>query len=241
MKRIFSLVASLIFFQFLFGSNTSSTPRTVDEAVTELKTKWLSKEKLDWVLRNPKETVVADLHLPFGTEVRNEWGLWKKDSALLRSCGVSHPEDCSGIIFEKLWDSVRKDASANLVQQLDCQFQLASLIKVSYRGYYKLKMGQLLEDLQRQINDQIVDASFQLPNVCGSNLKLILQGNPDPSCWSRIEFSEDGRDPVNLNLFLGWVSWRNAFEIRHSPPNIDLIFTQACAWPTFPKHFLPEN
>jgi hypothetical protein len=39
-------------------------PKTVDEAVQVLKTKWLKPKDLDWILRNPKEQVVWTLYRP---------------------------------------------------------------------------------------------------------------------------------------------------------------------------------
>lgn len=243
MKIYLAIFSVLIFFHSLSESESAgnSIPQTVDEALKELKTSWFSDEDLDWILRNPKEHVEAELHLPFGTQVRNEWKLWADNSALLESCGVSHAEDCSGIIFGKLWDSERKDADPNLVKQLDCQFQLVSLIRIRYKGYYKHKIGEILKDVKKQINDQHIDAGLQLRNDCGFNLKLKVQGDPSLNCWSRVEFSEDGRDPVSLDLFLGWISWRNGFDIRHSPPNIDLVFYKRCTWPEFPEHFSPRK
>jgi hypothetical protein len=51
-------------------------PKTVAEAIQVIKTKWLKPKDLDWILRNPKEQVVWTLYRPFGTGVRNEFGLW---------------------------------------------------------------------------------------------------------------------------------------------------------------------
>jgi hypothetical protein len=48
------------------GSSRQAIPRTVDEAAEALMSERLSKEDLDWILRNPKEFVVDSLHLPFG-------------------------------------------------------------------------------------------------------------------------------------------------------------------------------
>src|SRR5689334_9085810 len=85
-------------------------PQTVDEAVLILKTKWLSAKDLSWILRNPQKDVVARLYRPFGTGVRNEFGLWGNNQALRDSCGANDPEECSVVIFNRLWESVRADA-----------------------------------------------------------------------------------------------------------------------------------
>src|SRR6266567_1761570 len=111
-------------------------PRTVDEAVQILKTKWLKPKDLDWILRNPKDEIVWSLYRPFGTGVRNEFGLWGDNQALRNSCGNKDPEGCSVVIFNRLWESVRADADAPLVKQLDCQFQLVEAIHINEAGFY---------------------------------------------------------------------------------------------------------
>src|ERR1039457_700425 len=110
------------------SSTLQVQPKTVDEAVLVLKTKWLSRKDLEWILRNPKEQVTITLYRPFGTGVRNQFGLWGANQQLRDSCGTNNPEGCSSVIFDHLWESVRADADPALVRQLDCQFQLAHSI-----------------------------------------------------------------------------------------------------------------
>src|SRR6266550_1238830 len=80
--RIVPFAAIII--AFCATAATSEKPKTVDEAVQVLKTKWLKPKDLDWILRNPKDQVVWTLYRPFGTGVRNEFGLWGDNKALLR-------------------------------------------------------------------------------------------------------------------------------------------------------------
>jgi len=54
----------------------AQTPKTVDEAVQVLKIKWLKPNDIEWILRNPRDEVVGNLYRPFGTGVRNQFGLW---------------------------------------------------------------------------------------------------------------------------------------------------------------------
>ena len=103
-------------------------PRTVDEAVALLRSQWLSEDDLDRILRNPESRVVARLHFPFGLAVRNEFGLWKGNSDLITSCGQAHPDECSDVIFERLWESVRENADTALVMALDRQFRYCDVV-----------------------------------------------------------------------------------------------------------------
>ena len=209
-------------------------PRSVDEAAVILKTKWLSAEDLDWILRNRKHVVAAELHFPFGTGVRNAFKLWGGNPELLASCGVRHPEDCSWRIFERLWELVRADADPVLVRKLDCQFQLAEKIQIAYKGFYALRMGEVLERVREQIDRQLADKASELGPGCEPTLRLHPTGDPDLSCWVRAEFSEDGQDPISLERFSRWFGWRNGFRVQHSPPEITLSFHEKCAWPERP-------
>ena len=111
----------------LFATNLAvERPKTVNEAVQILKTKWLQPSDRDWILRNTKEEVWGRLYMGFGTGVRNEFGLRGDNQPLHDSCGTKDPEGCSSVILNRLWESVRGDADPALVHQLDCQFQLYS-------------------------------------------------------------------------------------------------------------------
>ncbi len=216
-------------------------PRTVEQAVNELKTKWLSEKDLDWILRNPKDNVLARLHRPFGISVRNDWYLWSGNTDLLRSAGTNHPEECTRVIFGKLWESVRENADSILVNKLDCQFLLADSINITYRGFRTLRIGEVLYRIQEQMDEQTQNLTLQLCSENAEPIKLKVIGNPNLECWSRVEFSEDGRDPISLNVLMTWISFRNAFEVRHTPPYIELAFRDTCTWPTQPTQFWPAE
>jgi hypothetical protein len=92
-----------VFAILLFASSAvAEKPKTVDEAVQVLKTKWLQPRDRDWILRNTKDAVWARLYMGFGTGVRNEFGLWSDNQALHDSCGTKDPEGCSSVILTRL-------------------------------------------------------------------------------------------------------------------------------------------
>ncbi len=187
----------------------------------------------------PKGSATARLHLPFGTAVRNAFHLWSDNESLRRSCGTQDPEECSGIIFDNLWESIRSGADSQLVRRLDCQFTMVERLRVRYRGLSVLRMGAILDSLNKQIANQLSVIKETLPTGCSGDLSLRIVGNPNLECWARVEFSEDGRDPVSLASFLGWFDWRNAFAAVHVPPFIELRFRELCAWPQRPTLFHP--
>jgi hypothetical protein len=178
-------------------------PKTVDEAVLALKTEWLSPADRDWILRTPRDHTVATLHFPFGTAVRNSFKLWGDNPELMASCGVTDPEECSSIIFDRLWQAVRADADPGLVRRLDCQFTLIERIQINYKGFGKLTVGRMLNSIHAQIDQQMSSMARTETQPCQTALRLEPTGHPHLSCFVRAEFSKDKLPRASLDRFLG--------------------------------------
>jgi hypothetical protein len=113
----FILVAGVVFLTLPFGQ-----PWTVPSAVRRIERN-LNQEDRDWILHNPRETVRANLHMSLGLHIRNEFELWRRNWILRASCGRLHPDDCSGVILDALWQSIRRRASTQTLRALDEHFQ----------------------------------------------------------------------------------------------------------------------
>jgi hypothetical protein len=54
---------------------------------------------------------LIDPHFSLGMYIRNAFGLWQGNHALLMSCSAAgrpiHPNDASGVIIEALWTCLR--------------------------------------------------------------------------------------------------------------------------------------
>lgn len=212
-------------------------PKTVDEAVQVLKTKWLKPKDLDWILRNPKEQVVWTLYRPFGTGVRNEFGLWGDNQALRDSCGDKDPEGCSVVIFNRLWESVRRDADPSVIRQLDCQFQVAQSIHIDETKFYKLTTGELVKAIQSQINGQLSQLAANETPPCQTSLTIEVTGNPDVHCFVDAPHDKQASDRVKdvpLDKALAGLGFLNFFHTVHEPPNITLDFVRKCQFSTPP-------
>jgi len=214
-------------------------PRTVNDAVHIIKSKWLSKSDLDWILRNPEDQVSAQLHHGLGTTIRNEFGLWGDNKQLRTACGEEHPDNCSGVIISALWKSIRSDNDPELVKQLDIQFKLLSEIPITYTGFRELRTGEWLASLNSQIEAYLIKVNEGSSSKISFSIHVV--GDPNSDCYSRAEFSEDGKGPKALGPFLGWFSWRNSFTVRHDPPFIEFNFTKKCAWPKRPEGMLYQQ
>jgi len=220
-------------------------PSTVDEAVTVIKTKWLSPKDLDWLLRIPKEQAVSRLYRPFGTGLRNAFGLWGDNQPLKDSCGTNDPEGCSVVILNRLWESVRADADPALVRQIDCQFQLVQKIHINYQGFHKLTIGELLKAMQAQIDEQMAKQSG-----CQTSLTLEVEGKVDRHCYVDARFAVPRKDQKDqkaqptentLEKVLDWLSFFNFFRMAHEPPRITLNFARECHFPTPPYLYADGN
>ena len=83
------------------------------------------------------------------------------------------------------------------MERLDKQFKLFEIIQIHYQGYNNNKIGIVITSIQKQIDEQTKN---------GDSLKIKLIGNPNLDCFCRAEFSEDKRDPISLELLMGWIS-----------------------------------
>jgi hypothetical protein len=83
-------------------------PSTVEATVADL-ISTLSKEEKAEIRKLKKESLI-ELHFGFGTYIRNNYGLWRGNEALIKSaCGKPcHPDDASGFIIERLWETLQK-------------------------------------------------------------------------------------------------------------------------------------
>lgn len=212
-------------------------PKSVDEAVQVVKTKWLKPKDIEWVRRNPKDEVVGKLYRPFGTGVRNQFGLWGDNQALRDSCGDNDPEGCSVVIFNRLWESVRSDTDQELLQQLDCQFQLVRAIHVSLKGFHQATTGEMIRRLQSQIDSQLSALATSSTPLCQTSLTLEVDGKPDMGCYVVAPHGKKAADAVNditLDRALDALGFENLFSTIHYPPKLTLQFARKCQ---FEKRF----
>jgi len=203
-------------------------PKTVDEAVQVLKTEWLKPKDIEWIRRNPKDEAVWTLYRPFGTGVRNQFGLWGNNQPLRDSCGDNNPEGCSVVIFNRLWESVRDDTDKELVRQLDCQFQLVRTIHVSVRGFHQATTGDMIRRLQSQIDSQLSRSSTPR---CQASLTLEVDGKPDMGCYVVAPHGKKAADALTdmtLDRALATLGLDNLFSTIHYPPKLTLQFARKC-------------
>jgi hypothetical protein len=227
-------VAAVFTIVLLASSAIADKPKTVDEAVQVLRTKWLQPKDRDWILRNTKDEVRSRLYMGFGTGLRNQFGLWGDNQPLRESCGTNDPEACSVVILDRLWESVRGDADPALVRELECQFQLTQTIHVSLKGFHQLMTREMVRRLQSQVDSQLAAFAASASPGCQGSLTLDVAGKPDMGCFVVAPHRKEERryrDDLTLDRALAVLGTRNLFRTFHYPPRITLDFLRKCQFP----------
>ena len=81
-------------------------PRTLDAVGRLLET--MSEADKD-VLKSIQEEELVIYNGSWGAAIRNSFGLWSDNAALLESTGTSHPDDASLVIIQTLWSELRRE------------------------------------------------------------------------------------------------------------------------------------
>jgi len=76
-------------------------PQTIEQAVAVLLDQLSAVEKHN-IAAMSRDSLI-NLHFGLGTQIRNDFGLWGGNTALLESTGNSHPDDAAMAIIEALW------------------------------------------------------------------------------------------------------------------------------------------
>lgn len=91
-------------------SDKENWPTTLEEAVSVIFSH-LSAEDKETLRQTPKEDLIL-YHMSWGMGIRNEFGLWAGNEALLKSaCGGTpcHPDTASMRIMEGVWDKAQNE------------------------------------------------------------------------------------------------------------------------------------
>jgi threonine synthase len=99
------------------SSTENQYPKTVAEAIEILHASMSLNE--EFTLAYMDEVDLFDLHLSLGHDIRDDFGLWAGNEALLESCRVMadkqdlHIDDASMVIIKALWKKVKKSNIMN--------------------------------------------------------------------------------------------------------------------------------
>lgn len=208
-------------------------PRTVDEAVAAIRSRFLKPADEDWILRNPQDEVVMQLYRPFGTALRNQFHLWKGNDALVKSCGTPDPEGCSVVILEHLWDTIHAAAPPELQEALICQFALSKIITIGFADLHGMRVDGFLRTLSSRVEAAASFREFPKEQSCYRRVRVVAKGEYDPKCYVSTGVYE-APEHLNLQDALSRIGFNIQFTVKHSPPDIQLVFDHPCHFKTDP-------
>ncbi|NLS93981.1 MAG: hypothetical protein GXX96_17620 [Planctomycetaceae bacterium] len=85
-------------------------PKTLEEATARLIADMSDDDKQ--TVRSTKKEDLIEFHFGWGTGIRNSFGLWQGNDALLKSCDKKHPDDASMVIIESVWKRLNEQAGS---------------------------------------------------------------------------------------------------------------------------------
>lgn len=83
-------------------------PKTVEEAAQRI-LETMSEEDRKRVRETHRQDLIR-FHHGWGSGIRNAFGLWQGNTALLESSGCVHPDDCSMVIIERVWEKLQAES-----------------------------------------------------------------------------------------------------------------------------------
>lgn len=95
-------------------------PSTIADAVNRLLSDLTIDDKHR--IKNSSEDDLINFHFDLGLSIRNDFGLWEKESKLLENCKelsgdpFLHVDDASGIILKALWERLQKFPPPEIVR-----------------------------------------------------------------------------------------------------------------------------
>jgi len=102
------------------ADSKGATPRNVKEAVDRLIAQMPLKDRI--TVANMTADELYTLNFTIGSYIRNHFGIWTGNEALLQSCrtisgeGSLHPKDASSVIIRALWEQLHKTHKLRLVK-----------------------------------------------------------------------------------------------------------------------------
>jgi hypothetical protein len=102
------------------SANENIYPQSVQEAVDRLHASISLNDEI--LLTAITEEDLTDSHFSLGHHIRNEFGLWSGNDALLESCRIIagrqylHVDDASSIIIKALWTRLKKEDRLNIIE-----------------------------------------------------------------------------------------------------------------------------
>jgi len=136
-----------------FAQAALDRPRSVADAV-ELLHRRLSVDERRELAYLRKDELIRQQH-GFAMTVRNQFGMWGDNPALLASCKSRNAEDCSMEIIERLYARLRAELPAEELQHLETLESRMARVQLPAHEFAAVPLSGFVTFLQSQIDAQL--------------------------------------------------------------------------------------
>lgn len=188
-------------------------PKTLGEAVDKVAAS-LSQEDRRRVVSTETENLI-DFHFGWGTGIRNAFGLWAGNTALLESCGSRemHPDNASTVIIEAVWKRLRAEADPAFLKQLEKMHSTAKAIMVPGADYHWARIEKAVADMNAAAS---TFRTRHKGNDRYAPLRVEIAGAVTPD-WP-VVFENRTDKPVSIYDLLSRFARSHGFEIIYDYP-----------------------
>lgn len=170
---------NILMAMFLLGCSTSGNqvprdegerfPVTINEAVDIIVGGMTDEDKIQILGKSRDDLIIY--HHGWGTGIRNEFGLWRGNTALLDDCGGSdiHPDACSMIIIEAVWERLRGNYPREELEKIDRINDALSKIRIAPYRHKDSGMIEYISFLNSQIEKSPYSKEFTITAKCASD------------------------------------------------------------------------
>ena len=163
-----SILAALLFLTpSVFANDVEPLPATVAQAASRIIRDMPEGDKVMLVRMSERE--LRRFHLSWGMEIRNSFGLWGKNEALLNDCGDDiHPDECSHIIMKRVWSELFNTVDRKYWEKEQRTHDALFSVRVEPSNYRDKTAREIISQLRGDLSQSDVPGANEitLTNSC---------------------------------------------------------------------------
>jgi hypothetical protein len=181
-------ISLLSFASLVRADDAESLPSSVAEASSRIIRDMSEEDKVMFVRMAERELI--QFHFGLGMGIRNSFGLWGKNDALLSDCGEDiHPDDCSHVIIKRVWSELFNSMDRSYWEKEQRTHAALSEVRVDPSDYQNRTAGGVLSQLRNDLSrSEFFGADeITLTNRCTEQEPVIPRQRLDVDWGSPIE------------------------------------------------------
>jgi hypothetical protein len=122
------------------------------------------------------ERQLRSFHFDWGMGIRNSFGLWGQNVALLNDCGKDiHPDDCSDIIMKRVWSDLFDVVDRKYWEKEQRTHDALFKVRVEPSNYRDRSAGDIFSQLREDLSLSDVPGASEitLANSCAEQENIV--------------------------------------------------------------------